>query len=155
MIPRATESFREACVIRTPLDGRVERRSIELRPQRPSKPFALLAWGYRPESTIHSILVGFEEQLVAPVAGSVFSSLLDYEEFERLLDRRVDGHDAVRALWRLFRYSELDIATANLGTTIIVELSGPFEQLVFLATMPDWQSWDGQFRKAAEKGAAR
>lgn len=134
--PKEHPDFREPCVLRVKTDCRVSRRSFELYPQRPSKPFALLCWGYRPESTLWGLRVGTEEQLVQPVPLSVFSSMLDYPDFESLCERRADGHDAIRALWRLFRYQELDFDTTLLGTSIAFDVEGPFEHIVLLATMP-------------------
>lgn len=128
--------FYEPCVLRVETDCRIARRSFELRPQRICRPFALLSWGYRPESTLWSLKVGFREQLVQPVPLGAFSSLLTRGEFEGLLDRRPDGHDAVRALWRLFSYHELAIDTAELGQTLTLEVEGPFELIAVIASMP-------------------
>ncbi len=112
------------------------RRTLRLGHARRCRPFALLTWGYRPESTIHSVAIGADEQLFHPVPGSAFPCMLEYAEFERLLDRRADGHDAVRALWRLFSYQGLDLPPVGLGVRFEVELEGPFDHVVFLTKMP-------------------
>lgn len=139
----------ETCVIRAPRWESTARRQIELKPQRPCQPFALMIWGHRPESTVYDLSVGNEAQMMKAVPAGTFSSLLEWEEFEALLDRRHDGHDAVRALWRLFTYVSLDLPYAHLGTKITLDVEGPFEHLVVLAKMPDWQSWNAQFEKAS------
>lgn len=150
-VPQSGHEFEEVCVLRAPLWDRSERRQVEIKPQRPSQPFAILAWGYRPESAIHQLKIGNASQLVCAVPGNWFSSMLTIEEFDRLLDKRPDGHDAVRALWRLLGYQVVDMARAEFGTTITLDLSGPFEQLVLLARMPEWTEWDRQFEEAKRR----
>lgn len=140
-------AFEETCALRMPRWESTARRTLEIKPQRPCRPFALMTWGHRPESTIHELTVGRDGQMMQAVPGGVFSSLLEWEEFERLLDKRPDGHDAVRALWRLFSYITIDLPDVPLGTTIGLDVEGPFEHLVVLAKMPDWQSWNTRFEK--------
>lgn len=146
-------AFEEACIIRAPLSSQRERRSIDLHPQRPSRPFAILTWGCRPESTVHGVQIGMRQQLLRSMPGSWFSSLLSLEEFDGLCERRPDGHDAVRALWRLFGYERLEMERTEFGSTITLDVSGPFERLLLLAHMPEWTEWDRQFETAKRRAA--
>ena len=136
--PRGMQEWplEEPTIVRVPWDARTGRRQIDLHPQRRCSPFALLTWGHRPESAIRSILIDCEEQLIGPVSGGAFPCMLERVEFERLLDKRPDGHDAVRCLWRLFSYQGLDLPAVELGAQWSIELDGPFEHLVFLTKMP-------------------
>lgn len=140
-------AFEETYALRAPRWESTARRTLEIKPQRPCQPFALMTWGHRPESILHGISVGFERQMTKSVPGGVFSSLLEWQEFEHLLDKRPDGHDAVRALWRLFAYITIDLPYVNFGSTLSLDVEGPFEHLVVLAKMPDWQSWNARFEK--------
>lgn len=141
--------FDEPAVIR--FDGArasTGRRTLSTRLSRPARPFAVLTWGCRPESTIHAIAVDEKNELVSSIAGTVFGSLLAEDEFERLLDRRPDGHDAVRALWRLFSYHPLAMSPVGVEQRLTVDIEGPFDHLVLLAKMPDWQSWEKREKTA-------
>jgi hypothetical protein len=137
-LPRGTVEWplEEVAIIRVPHDGRSDRRKIELRPARRARPFALLTWGCRPESAIYSIAIEENEQLIQATPGGAFPCMLDYVEFCRLLDSRQDGHDAVRAVWRLFSFQGLMLDNIERGARLTIDLDGPFEHVVFLARMP-------------------
>jgi len=139
--------FEETCVIIAPDWSSTARRQIELKPRRPCEPFALMVWGHRPESAIHGLFIGGEQNLEKSAPLGIFSSLLEWAEFDALLDRRQDCHHAVRALWRLFSYITLELPHVPLGTTLTLDVDGPFEHLVVLAKMPDWQSWNRRFEE--------
>lgn len=137
-VPRGMQEWplEEPTIVRVPWNSAMGRARLELRPQRRCRPFALLTWGCRPESTIHSIFIGDEEQLLGPVPGGAFPCMLEYADFEPLLDRRADDHHAIRALWRLFSYQNIYLPHVELGGAFSIELEGPFEHIVFLTKMP-------------------
>jgi hypothetical protein len=121
-----------------PADGQGEGlRALDVCPNRPFHPFALLLWGTKSDTFVRQIRVGSQPQLSSPLGGWEFESDIDFRDFESLLVDRADRYmPAIERLSELGMFHRWDFPIVAITERIEITVEGPFEHAVFIGDVP-------------------
>ncbi len=121
-----------------PTDGQGEGlRALDVCPNRPFHPFALILWGTKGDTFVRQIRIGWQAQLTEPMGGWEFESDIDFEEFETLLVDRADRYmPAIDRLSELGMFHRWDFPVVRVDQRLELTVEGPFERAVFIGDVP-------------------
>ena len=112
-------------------------RALDVCPNRPFQPFALLLWGAMSETFVRQITIGRELQLTGPLPGYEFEADIAFEEFEALLSDRADRFmPAIDRPSNIGMFQRWDFPAVAVGSRIELTVEGPFDRAVLLGLVP-------------------
>lgn len=112
-------------------------RGLDVCPNRPFQPFALILWGTGPETFVRQMRIGYQAQFERPMPGFEFESDIPFEEFESLLVDRADRFmPAIERLSELGMFHRWDFPSVDAGQRIELTVEGPFERGVIVGFVP-------------------
>jgi hypothetical protein len=95
-------------------------RALDVTPTRPFSPFALIVWGAKADTFVRQLRIGWETQLIRPMAGFEFESDVGWEQFRQGLcwQPRLETMPIVEKLRELGPFLRLSLPVVKVGQNI-------------------------------------